>query len=61
MTVCVLSVSPFLVSIVDGFHNKRSSEILSLIHSAMKEFPGELDLQIVCCGALCYLTEEQGR
>lgn len=45
---------------LDGFHKKRSSEVLSLIHNAMRNFPGNLDLQIVCSGALCYLTEEQG-
>lgn len=50
----------YLILFLDGFHKKRSSEVLSLIHNAMRNFPGKLDLQIVCCGALCYLTEEQG-
>ncbi|XP_061165114.1 uncharacterized protein LOC133174089 [Saccostrea echinata] len=44
---------------MNGFHSRFSTEILSLIHSAMKNFPEELDLQIVCCGALCYMTEDQ--
>ncbi|XP_052674441.1 uncharacterized protein LOC128156374 [Crassostrea angulata] len=44
---------------MNGFHKKRSPEVLSLIHNAIKNFPGKLDLHIVCCGALCYLTEEQ--
>uniref|UniRef100_K1QVN3 LRRK2 ARM repeat domain-containing protein n=1 Tax=Magallana gigas TaxID=29159 RepID=K1QVN3_MAGGI len=44
---------------MNGFHKKRSSEVLSLIHNVMRNFPGKLDLHIVCCGALCYLTEEQ--
>nr|XP_011413164.2 uncharacterized protein LOC105318004 isoform X2 [Crassostrea gigas] len=44
---------------MNGFNKKRSSEVLSLIHNAMRNFPGKLDLHIVCCGALCYLTEEQ--
>jgi hypothetical protein len=52
------TVSYSLVS--DGFHTQLSNEILSLVHTAMKDFPGEIDLQIVCCGALCYITEDQG-
>ncbi|XP_048774777.2 uncharacterized protein LOC125679541 isoform X2 [Ostrea edulis] len=43
---------------MNGFHAERSKEIMSLVHTAMKNFPGELDLHIVSCGALCYLTEE---